>query len=623
MAVGRGRKRQALSDSDEEGPAAANPAEGSGPKRNKRNVVDDDSDEAVSAAGTEPAQGSRSGSPLPPSETPPAPRDPAPPSDPAPRPTAPTPQAADPSDDDLSDDASGDEEDDDASIASDDLYENEEERERMESEMGELEREQILAERRERILRERQRKKVLRMGKAERRARREAERKGKRSTRTRTKAPSAAQDALKEIEAAREGKRAGRTKVVDEETLYGDAFGDEEGPGPRGDGEWAASEEEEERAANLQDIRSITVRRQQLCQWIEYPHFAEVLEGALVRVSVGVDEAGAGDGGRPANIYRLARVLRVIEAPGGSFRAGPQRRKYVLPYAVAAGGPTTNRFLEVQVPGFSAIPFPLSQVSDAEVKQEEFIFLRNRMAEKDMPEIRTGEVERVRAQLARAAGFAWTEEAVLESLRAKAKVDPAAEKAALVEAIEDARDRGPEGEGELAELQQRLAELEARAAERAGKGRAPSGLDSINRRNLAANHSNVLKNVGFRLGDDTLPENWARRREAPTELFADARERDAAPGAAAGGPGPGEEEAAAAEEEAAEVHAGSLKESFGLVDMDKVRAVLELPGGPRRTAADVATGPGFEARVRATLVPGADAVSWGEYRARNAGGEPA
>lgn len=55
-----------------------------------------------------------------------------------------------------------------------------------------------------------------------------------------------------------------------------------------------------------------------------------------------------------------------------------------LPYEVFPKGPKTRIMLEVKIGGSSAVQVPMYLVSDKEVRQEEFLFLREQMAKAGM-----------------------------------------------------------------------------------------------------------------------------------------------------------------------------------------------------------------------------------------------
>jgi len=519
----------------------------------------------------------------------------------------------------------GDSDDDQSDIASEDLFEDDDDRDRLEA-LPELEREKVLGERREAILQDRQRRKLLRMGRDTLPAPGEGRRGARASTRSKPKTVAAeATDALTEIRHRKDKGRA-RTKVsLGSEAVVEEAEGAaEEGYRYRDDMSEEAGEDEDDdnrTEAALAEIRSITVTRKQVVAWLEYPCFKEVMIGALVRVKMPISQKEllrAKEQGLKPCMYRLAEVVDIVERKESKVRVFTE--SFPSPYELTEGGGKTRLFMVLAIAQHRTL-CPFRYVSDQPVQDEEFLLLRDQLKAEESRELTHGFVRKVRAQLQRAEQFRWTEEVVHAKLRDRGerKADEVAEKARLLENLEEARQRGDLER--VARVEAELAEVEARLTQRLSE-RSKAALENINKRNLQANHSNILKGVGFRLDGTQLPESWVRRREVPMQIFGKGSEDQAgATAGAANGVATGAMGAHAVAEDggAADDNPERLRAVLGALDVAKVQAARSAAAtAPGVAAGRMCVGPNWLAGLteRHAELESASKMSLDEYQLR-------
>ncbi len=70
------------------------------------------------------------------------------------------------------------------------------------------------------------------------------------------------------------------------------------------------------------DLEKMRLTRSKLERWCHLPHFDEVVLGAFVRITIGVNEAGE-------SVYRVCEIVGVIEGPK-IYKLGKTRTNKVL-----------------------------------------------------------------------------------------------------------------------------------------------------------------------------------------------------------------------------------------------------------------------------------------------------
>lgn len=476
------------------------------------------------------------------------------------RPSRPPPSSAPDSDGGDSDDEGG---------YGSDLYEDEDDRQRLEA-MNELEREMELADRAERRDRERERRRHMKMvqqGQPEGagvRAGGEAD--TMRSSSRLKKQDTAKRSAAQELRAARELRekktaqarqkesRPASSGWSEDESLSVSEDGDEyrgasspsslggdgvpdEGledevrgttePYRRDRREYADSDEEdryqeieEAEEAGYEDVRSIQVRRYKLEQWVNEPFLEETLAGCFVKLAAGekVDAEG-----RPQRVYLLGRVVHVETREPGIYK--DSGRPWNCPYVFGpeGSGNKTHKFLVVSR-GTSRRTFPMSLVSNAHLDESEFLGYLKHCSQSNLEPLIKMDVEVVRDKLKKADNYQYTADDVKKILlekrqRGNVGANLASEKARIIHQRDAAIETNNIDEAER--LTEQLADIEARIMQAMdAKRRGAGSMAGINKRNAERNFQNSLNNVGSRpdgraAGDKEAVDIFSRRMARP------------------------------------------------------------------------------------------------------------
>lgn len=353
--------------------------------------------------------------------------------------------------------------------------------------MTELEREMELAERAERRQQKLQREQLLR-------AAEEGPRRSGREVREETKKKSA----IKELKAARERKARGDTwgaslPSEDEEEEEQGAYVSEEDDYEDILDQHMDEDEGDEEEASYQEIKSIQIRRHKLEEWFSKPFFEETLSGCMVRLAAGNKKAPDGHtmygpDGKPVVQYMAARVAGLVEKEPGYYKylqdaAPPWKSPY--PFAKEK----TSLWLRV-MRGNSERIWPLAQVSNSSITEQEFFRYHQLCEQSKTPQISRGQVEKAKARLVAAENYVYTAEDVAKILESKkTKKNLALEKARLERERDAAQQRG---DVELvAQLEQEMTMLKESymgAAKNKGKN-----LSDINKKNARLNFHATIK----------------------------------------------------------------------------------------------------------------------------------
>lgn len=389
--------------------------------------------------------------------------------------------------------------------------------------MTELEREMELADRAERRQQEMQRKQLLRAAEG-------AEEAGAKPRKDRTTAARrsgrevreehAKKSAMEELKAARDRKARGqRAHAAEAVEAAGVTEEDEEGEAPLGYGEELFSEDElgggarweprddfEEDAektmeASYDEVKTIQVRRHRLEEWVAKPFFASVLPGCMVRLSNGPERTADGQvvlgmDGRPVASYVAAQVVGVEEKTPGYHKYMHGGPPWKTPYPFGPSGAKTSLWLKVLRGGVEA-SWPLAQVSNSGITENEFRSWHNRCEAAKLRHITRGEVEEVRDRLMAAENYVYSAADVAQLLEEKrlkgqAPRNVALERARLVRERDAAAEAGEEARA--VELDAQL-ELLAAAAAGARRGGGAS-MAELNRKNADLNFQVALQSGG-------------------------------------------------------------------------------------------------------------------------------
>ena len=441
-------------------------------------------------------------------------------------------------------------------------------------ELGEFDREVILAQRAEEREALQETNRIRRAKNEKRAARRAAKEKATRRA-TRTRAPAAgkvgdkgksALDSLvaqkrakeqrkREIEDELHGRKGLRARKEDdeaaaqaaayeamEEYAARDSDGDEDyAAGAASDEEGGVrdpgarrrrrreEEDEESPPAQLQDIKSILLRRQQLAKWHNQPFFEDAVVGAFVRVSLGNNSEGQ-------LVYRLARIREVRD------RSAEVGKSYAFGGRDNRSHETTKYLLLEQ--GASERVFPMRECSNAvdEIPEDEERWLFKLLEQSDSVPTRR-DCEAVARQLQQANDFRYGSQHVklmVEERRQKGlvhegttreKVRLNVERQAAIKAGDAER---------VAELAAKIEALERRVEqERLSDQRAQRvSMASINERNKK--WTVAQDQVGGKArreagGGDGAQDNFSRYKTRPQKYFQMRKATGAGEGGGEGG----------------------------------------------------------------------------------------
>ena len=288
-------------------------------------------------------------------------------------------------------------------------------------------------------------------------------------------------------------------------------------------------EDEESPPAQLQDIKSILLRRQQLAKWHNQPFFEDAVVGAFVRVSLGNNSEGQ-------LVYRLARIREVRD------RSAEVGKSYAFGGRDNRSHETTKYLLLEQ--GASERVFPMRECSNAvdEIPEDEERWLFKLLEQSDSVPTRR-DCEAVARQLQQANDFRYGSQHVklmVEERRQKGlvhegttreKVRLNVERQAAIKAGDAER---------VAELAAKIEALERRVEqERLSDQRAQRvSMASINERNkkwtVAQDQAGgkARREAG---GGDGAQDNFSRYKTRPQKYFQMRKATGAGEGGGEGG----------------------------------------------------------------------------------------
>ena len=431
----------------------------------------------------------------------------------------------------------------DAHFLEDELVQDEEDRKRLAS-MTEFEREMELAERAEKIQAERQRQQVLRAAELAEEDRRASRRSGREM-----REEAAKKSAMEELRAARQRKATGGTSKSRRD--HSEEESDEAGGEYELEVSDVSEQEEEEEyydeydrrksslwhpkehmdAADLEDadfteVKAIQVRRHKLEEWFGKPFFDATLPGSIVRLASG-DRTEAD--GSIVPLYFLAQVVAVEERPPGihKYMPIPGAPGWKTPYRFGVEGFKTSKWLRV-VRGRSDRYWPLAQVSNGSMTEEEFEKWQRVCEAEGRQQLTRGETEEVRKKLIGADNYVYTAEDVAKLVQEKRTLGIAPRNLAMERArLERERDVAIEaGDIEAAKaIEEDIEKLEFKRLSGTDRSLSVSGkgkLADINKRNATHNFNVAIKasSAGLRAtskgttGDSTL-DPFSRRITRP------------------------------------------------------------------------------------------------------------
>lgn len=494
----------------------------------------------------------------------------------------------------------------------DDLFVDEEDRARL-AKMSEFDREMVLAERAEARQQERQRQQLLAAAggddtKKPSTKRQNAARRSGREVREET----AKKSAIEELKAARERKAQGRkahaAKDLDvgdesseEELAEGRGYEDEsdleegEADGGPGGMRWAPREldEADEGAAeeaDLEELKSIQVRRHKLEEWISKPHFEVTMPGCMVRVAAGERRSPDGSSvlldtsGRPVIRYMLVQVIGVEELPPGVHKYLETGSGWKSPYPFGPDGNKTSKWLRVSR-GKTERIWPLAQVSNKSLTEEEYNSW-HRSCEGTRQQVTRGDVAEVLERLKAADTYVYSAEDVANMLEEKRRKGQTTKNVALERArLERERDFAKEtgDEVKLAEVEEEIRALEESAkAAVASRQSIAASMAELNKKNAERNFKSAFKTGkeagGGGAGAAGTLDPFSRRATRTKNYWNTQRQQ--------GGQMEGAEDAlmeveladAAAAAAAAEAAAASFVPELNLVDLSGLDlSLLDLP----------------------------------------------
>lgn len=400
--------------------------------------------------------------------------------------------------------------------------------------MTELEREMELAERAERQQQKRQREELLKAADGRRRSGREVREENKKKS------------AIEELKAARERKARGEKAVFeeleeeDEEAEPVSLGGDDHDIMSKDDIEDQYDDDEE---ASYQEVKGIQVRRYKLEEWYNKPFFEKTLPGCVVRLAAGNKKAPDGhtmygSDGHPLVQYMAARIAGIVEKEPGYYKYLNQSAPpWKSPYPFGPKGDKTSIWLRV-VRGNSEKIWPLAQVSNSSITEQEFYRYHQQCEETGVGQITRSQVERARARLVEAENYVFTETDVARLIEEKrlrgagSKRNAALEKARLERERDAARQRGDSALVDQldCQIQDIQASIEA--------SRKKDSLADLNKKNASINFKTTMmaeqQNNDDAAGGDTMLDPFRRRVTRPVVYWntagaVDEKEHEQAP----------------------------------------------------------------------------------------------
>ena len=224
------------------------------------------------------------------------------------------------------------------------------------------------------------------------------------------------------------------------------------------------------------NIRKIVLRRETLERWISEPFFADCAPGCFVRIGTGVGSSGQ-------NKYRLAEIAEVVEGKHGHYTLGSYEY-------VPRSGKVTNRWVILRF-GAAERAFRITEISNSEVQPNEFLEWQQQMAKDGRRGPLLRDVAAAEEQMKRAENYRYTSEDVNKMIQEKNQSmgglshNLAGQKEILRRLIERATSEGDDAA--VAQLQEQLAQVMTKLNAKLDKGGAQKALAAINKRNNQLN----------------------------------------------------------------------------------------------------------------------------------------
>jgi RNA polymerase-associated protein RTF1 len=415
--------------------------------------------------------------------------------------------------------------------------------------MTELEREEILADRRDRRAQTADRKRIIAMA----REKKEREAGGKKKFRPadaeaavgrkskRVAGEEAARGttskskALAEIARKKERRQAEEDSDEDDSDEYGsdDDLEDEDldgilpqrekrkpasrGRGGRDDDSDVSDDDDEDGGgdavpASEAQIRKIFLKRSTLEKWIAEPYFAQLAPGCMVRIGIGLDKKS----GEPR--YRLAEITQVAEGTHGNYP--------LAEYELYGKPGVKTPFHLVLKFGKHERAFKANEVSNQDPTAKEFAEWTAQMRVDEQRPLRVRDTDAALENIRAAENYRYTSEDVQAMLKKRQEKkgglthNLANQKEVLRRLVERAKAEGDEDAAR--DLSSQLDEVVKRLTKKLDKGGTQAIMANINKRNNAINDANLSRTAAEAIAraksgkpDESANDPFSRR---PTRM---------------------------------------------------------------------------------------------------------
>ena len=417
--------------------------------------------------------------------------------------------------------------------------------------MTELEREEILADRRDRRAQTADRKRIIAMA----REKKEREAGGKKKFRPADAAAAVGRKskrvageeaargttskskALADIARKKERREAEEDSDEDESDEYGESDEDLEdedldgilpqrekrkpasrGSARRRDDDSDVSDDDDEDGggdavpASEAQIRKIFLKRSTLEKWIAEPYFPQLAPGCMVRVGIGLDKKS----GEPR--YRLAEITQVAEGTHGNYPLA----EYEL---VGKPGVKTPFWLVLKF-GVHERAFKAIEVSNQDPTAKEFAEWTAQMRADEQRPLRVRDTDAALENIRAAENYRYTSEDVQAMLKKRQEKkgglthNLANQKEVLRRLVERAKAEGDEDAAR--DLSSQLDEVVRRLTAKLNKGGTQAIMANINKRNNAINDANLSRTAAEAIAraksgkpDESANDPFSRR---PTRM---------------------------------------------------------------------------------------------------------
>jgi RNA polymerase-associated protein RTF1 len=239
--------------------------------------------------------------------------------------------------------------------------------------------------------------------------------------------------------------------------------------------------------ASEPQIRKMFLKRQALEKWVFEPYFAQFAPGCMVRIGIGVDTK-TGD-----NRYRIAEIKAVAEGKHEGFHL----REYELP--AGAGGASAKRtpYWLVLKFGKHERAFKINEVSNGDPTSKEFAEWFAQLANDDRKPPRARDFIVASENIKAAERYRYTSEDVHLMLKKRQEkkggfhVNLANQKEVLRRLIERAKAEGDDDA--VARLSEQYEEVVRQLAIKLDKGGTQAIMANINKRNNQINDANLSR----------------------------------------------------------------------------------------------------------------------------------